>query len=71
MCFFVSSKEYMTIKTENEKLNQLLNSSQICQEHEMTIVRLQQTLLKLNEQYETIKSQYQRLISIQQHTPSK
>jgi len=40
----------------------------MCQEHEITIVRLQQTLLKLNEQYDTMKSQYQRLLSVQ-HTP--
>jgi hypothetical protein len=40
----------------------------MCQEHEITITRLQQTLLKLNEQYDAIKSQYQRLLSTQ-HTP--
>jgi hypothetical protein len=57
--------EYTTIKEENEKFNQnkLINSCRMCKEHEITIIRLQQTLSKLNEQYETIKSQYQRLIS--------
>lgn len=64
--FFVLFKEYTSIKEENEKLNEqnkTINSCLMCQEHEITISRLQQTLLKLNEQYDRIKSQYQRLIS--------
>lgn len=40
----------------------------MCQEHEITITRLQQTLLKLNEQYDIMKSQYQQLLSAQ-YTP--
>jgi hypothetical protein len=60
--------EYATIKEENEKMNQ--NSCRMCKEHQTTIIRLQQTLSKLNDQYETIKSQYQRLISTE-HKPTK
>jgi hypothetical protein len=37
----------------------------MCEEHQTTIIRLQQTLSKLNDQYETIKLQYQRIISTQ------
>jgi RNA recognition motif-containing protein len=73
LIFFFLFIEYTSIKEENDKLNQLLdnqnkiiNSCLMCQEHEITIARLQQTLLKLNEQYDTIKSQYQRLLSTQQ-----
>ena len=46
------------------------NSCRMCEDHQTTIIRLQQTLSKLNDQYETIKSQYQRLISAE-HTPTK
>ncbi|CAF0762633.1 unnamed protein product [Rotaria sp. Silwood1] len=45
--------------------NQIIKSCQSCKEHEITISRLQQTLIKLNEQYDIIKSQYQRLLSRQ------
>ncbi|CAF4512518.1 unnamed protein product [Rotaria sp. Silwood1] len=48
---------------------QLRNKENDCvilqMEHEITISRLQQTLIKLNEQYDIIKSQYQRLLSRQ------
>jgi hypothetical protein len=73
--FLFSTKDYNAIKEKNDKLNQLVDNQNetvklclSCKEHEVTIGRLQQTLLKLNEQYDTIKLQYQRLLSAQ-YTP--
>jgi hypothetical protein len=73
---YFSFEEFASIEDKNKKLNQLLddqnrikNSCLLCKEHEVTIGRLQQTLTKLNEQYDTIKSQYQRLLSTQ-YTPA-
>ncbi|CAF3558436.1 unnamed protein product [Adineta steineri] len=58
--------EHTTLKEKYDKLDQLFNNQNLCRscnEHEVTIMKLQQTLSKLNEQYETTKSQYQRLLS--------
>jgi hypothetical protein len=71
LCF----KEYAAMKEKNEKLNHLVNDQNrtvqgclSCKEHEMTIARLKQTLFNLNEQYDTIKLQYQRLL-LTEYTP--
>jgi hypothetical protein len=63
------------MKEKNDKLNHLVNDQNrtvqgclSCKEHEMTIARLKQTLFNLNEQYDTIKLQYQRLL-LTEYTP--
>ncbi|CAF0722770.1 unnamed protein product [Rotaria sordida] len=73
--YVILQMEYVAIKEKADELDQLLNeqnqtvkSCLSCKEHEVTISRLQQTLIKLNKQYDTIKSQYQRLLSTQ-YTP--
>jgi hypothetical protein len=63
------------LKVKHEQLTQLYEKTtvvtpcQSCQEHGATIAKLEKTLARLYEQYDTIQMDYQRILAMQQ-TPT-